>query len=159
MTAGGSRLDALLRLFERVSRSASRILLVDDEPFILEALALLLRRQRPDWVVRLARGSQEALDALVAGPADVIVTDLGMPGMDGAALLERVSKTHPRVARVLLSGLGAAELEAQGTHAHVRLQKPCDTPTLCAAIEQALRALAGEAALAAHGGRAAATRF
>ena len=73
----------------------SRILLVDDEPFLLEALEMLLRRERPDWAVRLAPGSAEALDALAAEPADVIVSDLGMPGMDGAALLEQVSRAHP----------------------------------------------------------------
>jgi two-component system response regulator YesN len=117
--------------------SVSRILLVDDEPFLLEALELLLRRQRPDWAVRLAPGSAEALDALAAEPADVIVSDLGMPGMDGAALLEHVSQSHPATARVLLSGLGASELAARGTAAHVRVQKPCDTQTLCDAIERA----------------------
>jgi DNA-binding NtrC family response regulator len=120
-----------------VALGVSRILLVDDEPFVLEALEMLLRRQRPDWAVRLAPGSAEALDALAAEPADVIVSDLGMPGMDGAALLERVSRTHPGTARVLLSGLGAGELAALGAAAHVSVQKPCDTQTLCAAIERA----------------------
>jgi DNA-binding NarL/FixJ family response regulator len=120
-----------------VTATVSRILLVDDEPFLLEALELLLRRQRPDWAVRLAPGSAAALDALADEPADVIVSDLGMPGMDGAALLEHVRQAHPGVARVLLSGLGAAELAARGSAAHVRVQKPCDTQTLCAAIEQA----------------------
>src|SRR5919197_6502098 len=115
----------------------SRILLVDDEPFLLEALHMLLRRHRPEWSYRLAPGSAEALDALAAEPADVIVSDLGMPGMDGATLLERVSQAHPRTARVLLSGLGAAELAARGVAAHVRVQKPCDTQTLCEAIERA----------------------
>jgi DNA-binding NtrC family response regulator len=116
----------------------SRILLVDDEPFLLEALSMLLRRQRPEWSLRLAAGSAEALDALAEEPADVVVSDLGMPGMDGAALLEHVSQAHPQAGRVLLSGLSAAEMRARGAIAHVRLQKPCDTAKLCAAIEQAL---------------------
>ena len=126
-----------------MSGACTRILLVDDEPFLLEALELLLRRLRPTWVVRLAGGSAEALAALADEPADAIVSDLGMPGMDGAALLARVSRAHPGVARVLLSGRGAAELAACGAHAHVRVQKPCDTATLCAAIEQALGAHGG----------------
>jgi DNA-binding NtrC family response regulator len=120
-----------------VSAVVSRILLVDDEPFLLEAIEMLLRRQRPDWAVRLAPGAAEALDALSAEPADVIVSDLGMPGMDGAALLEQVSRSHPGTARVLLSGLGAGELAARGVAAHVAVQKPCDTQTLCEAIERA----------------------
>jgi DNA-binding NtrC family response regulator len=116
----------------------SRILLVDDEPFLLDALHMLLRRKRPEWSFRLAPGSAEALDALAEEPADVVVSDLGLPGMDGAALLEQVSQTHPATGRVLLSGLSAAELQARGAIAHVRLQKPCDTAKLCAAIEQTL---------------------
>jgi two-component system response regulator YesN len=108
----------------------SRILLVDDEPFLLEALHMLLRRHRPEWSLRVAPGSAEALDALAAEPADVVVSDLGMPGMDGAALLEHV----------LLSGLSAAEMLERGAIAHVLLQKPCDTAKLCAAIEQTLAA-------------------
>jgi two-component system response regulator YesN len=118
----------------------SRILLVDDEPFLLEALHMLLRRHRPEWSFRLAPGSAEALDALAQEPADVVVSDLGMPGMDGAALLEHVSQAHPAAGRVLLSGLSAAEMQARGAIAHVRLQKPCDTAKLCAAIEQTLAA-------------------
>jgi DNA-binding NtrC family response regulator len=120
-----------------VAAVVSRILLVDDEPFLLEALEMLLRRQRPQWAVRLAPGPAEALDELAAEPADVIVSDLGMPGMDGAALLEQVSRRHPATVRVLLSGLGARELAARGAAAHVSLQKPCDTRTLCEAIERA----------------------
>src|SRR3954470_8381798 len=118
----------------------SRILLVDDEPFLLEALHMLLRRHRPEWCFRLAPGSAEAIDALAAEPADVVVSDLGMPGMDGAALLEHVSQAHPRAGRVLLSGVGTIELESRGAIAHERLQKPCDTGTLCDAIERALAA-------------------
>jgi two-component system response regulator YesN len=118
----------------------SRILLVDDEPFLLEALHMLLRRHRPEWSFRVAPGSAEALDALAQEPADVVVSDLGMPGMDGAALLEHVSQAHPAAGRVLLSGLSAAEMLKRGAIAHVRLQKPCDTARLCAAIEQTLAA-------------------
>jgi DNA-binding NtrC family response regulator len=118
----------------------SRILLVDDEPFLLESLEMLLRRKRPDWAVRSAPGSAEAIDALQREPADVVVSDLGMPGMDGAELLAHVSETHPNTGRVLISGVGALELETRGAIAHVRLQKPCDTGTLCDAIERALAA-------------------
>lgn len=123
-----------------MAAAGSRILLVDDEIMLVEALQMLLRRRRPEWAIRLAAGSAEALDALAVEPADVVVTDLGMPGMDGAALLQHVSETHPATGRVLLSGLSAAEMQARGAIAHVRVQKPCDTAKLCAAIEQALAA-------------------
>ena len=118
----------------------SRILLVDDEPFLLESLEMLLRRRRPEWAVRSARGPAEAIDALAAEPADVVVSDLGMPGMDGAELLAHVSEAHPNTGRVLISGVGTLELESRGAIAHERLQKPCDTGTLCDAIERALAA-------------------
>lgn len=125
---------------------ASRILLVDDDADLLEALDMLLRVHRPSWTVRRAGGSAQALDALAREPADVIVSDFGMPGIDGAALLERVRRVHPGVVRVLLSGHSLAELERRAAHAHVRLQKPCDTRALCAAIEQALAAHTGDGA-------------
>src|SRR4051794_15644804 len=65
LTGRRSRCDPIRRIIGAAMASPmSRILLVDDEPFLLEALYMLLRRQRPDWSLRLAPGSAEALAAL-----------------------------------------------------------------------------------------------
>jgi CheY-like chemotaxis protein len=84
-----------------------RILFVDDEPDLLESLRDALRRYRHVWRVDFADGGEAALAALAAleaEPADVVVADMRMPGMDGATLLARVRDRHPTTIRMVLSG-------------------------------------------------------
>ena len=79
-------------------------------------------------------------------PVDVIVTDMMMPGMDGAQLLTEVSRLHPQTVRIVLSGHAEHEatLRLVGP-AHQYLTKPCDADELRAAIARAfaLRELLG----------------
>lgn len=115
-----------------------RILFVDDEPKILDGLRRLLRPQRFQWEISFAEGGEAALALLDQSPFDVIVSDMRMPGMDGAALLERVRERHPQVVRIVLSGyteLDAAFRAAQV--AHQFLLKPCDADMLRVAIDRA----------------------
>ena len=81
-----------------------RILFVDDERNILQGLQDLLRKQRKEWDMAFALGSQAALDELAQAPFDVVVSDMRMPGMDGAELLARIKEQYPSVARIVLSG-------------------------------------------------------
>jgi HD-like signal output (HDOD) protein len=115
-----------------------RILLVDDEPKILDGLRRLLRPKRLEWDMSFAEGGEAALALLDQSPFDVIVSDMKMPGMDGATLLERVRERHPHVVRIVLSG--HTELEAAfraARVAHQFLLKPCDANMLQMAIERA----------------------
>jgi HD-like signal output (HDOD) protein len=78
------------------------------------------------------------LALLEAGPYDVIVTDMRMPEIDGAKLLEQVQERYPGVVRIVLSG--HVELDAAlrvAPIAHQFLTKPCDPEKLRAAIERA----------------------
>src|SRR5450755_1001410 len=78
------------------------ILCVDDEPRVTEGLALLLRR---DYRVVTAAGGQAALERLLEiGAPAVVVSDMRMPGMDGAALLKIIRRLYPETARILLTG-------------------------------------------------------
>ena len=81
---------------------------------------MLLRRHRPEW----PSGSRPARPRHRRARRRAgrrVVSDLGMPGMDGAALLEQVSPGAPDgTARVLLSGLSAGELAGARSVAHVR---------------------------------------
>jgi putative nucleotidyltransferase with HDIG domain len=115
-----------------------RILFVDDEPRILEGLQRMLRPQRNEWEMAFAAGGEAALSMLEASPFDVIVSDMRMPGMDGAALLQVVREKYPSVLRIILSGY--TELEAAFRTvpvAHQFLLKPCEPNALRTAISRA----------------------
>ncbi len=107
------------------------ILFVDDEPSVLEGLRRMLRPMRREWDMAFAQSSQEALGALAERPFDVIVSDMRMPGMDGAALLTEVTRQYPQVVRIVLSGQSSKEatLKSVGV-AHQFLAKPCDPEKL-----------------------------
>ena len=89
--------------------------------------------------MRFATGGAEALAILSDATFDVIVTDMRMPGMDGAALLDEVSRSHPGVARIVLSGQADREstLRVVGP-AHQYLCKPCDASELIGTLRQTL---------------------
>ena len=115
-----------------------RILFVDDEPKVLEGLQRMLRPQRKQWEMVFANSGAEALAVLEAAPFDVIVSDMRMPEMDGAALLEQVQKRFPGVIRMVLSGYFEMEMAMRAVPvAHQYLAKPCDPEKLRDAIERA----------------------
>jgi DNA-binding response OmpR family regulator len=70
---------------------AHRILICDDEPHI--ALAVGMKFRNAGFEVQTARNGQEAWEAILASPPDVLVTDCTMPRMDGLELCRRVRKT------------------------------------------------------------------
>ena len=115
-----------------------RILFVDDEPRILEGLQRMLRPQRTEWEMAFAPGGEAALAMLEAEAFDVIVTDMRMPVVDGAALLEIVREKYPAMLRVILSGYTELEASLRAVPvAHQFLLKPCDPDSLRVAIERA----------------------
>ena len=69
-----------------------RILFVDDEPNILSGLKRMLRPQRKVWDVDFAVSGEAALAAMDLEPFDIVVTDMRMPGMNGAELLAKVKE-------------------------------------------------------------------
>src|SRR5579863_1012724 len=115
-----------------------RVLFVDDDQHILDGLQRMLRPHRAEWDMAFAQGSEAALAMLACAPFDAIISDMRMPGMDGAALLEEVRKLYPQVVRIILSGY----VDLQATFravpvAHQFLLKPCDVGTLRVAIGRA----------------------
>jgi len=114
-----------------------RVLFVDDEPKILEGLQRMLRPQRTIWEMAFAQGGEAALTMLEAAPFDVVVSDMRMPRIDGAALLETVRAKYPNCLRIILSGYTELEAAYRAVPvAHQFLLKPCDSQTLRAAIER-----------------------
>jgi putative nucleotidyltransferase with HDIG domain len=115
-----------------------RIMFVDDEVRNLEGLQRMLRPQRHVWEMAFAPSGQAALQMMEAAPFDVIVSDMRMPGMDGAALLKAVREKYPSVLRIILSGYTELEAALNAVPvAHQFLVKPCDQDTLQTAIERA----------------------
>jgi DNA-binding NtrC family response regulator len=121
----------------------TRILLVDDEPQIVRALQRLLRSRRSDWEVRTATSGPAALELLAAEPADIVVSDMRMPGMDGVAFLGAVKETYPQVFRIVLSGQATEDaVERVWAIADTILAKPFDSTMLITTLQQSVDTLA-----------------
>ncbi|MEM6799531.1 MAG: response regulator [Planctomycetota bacterium] len=122
----------------------TRVLFVDDEPNVLAGLRRMLRNRRGQWDMAFAAGGEEALARMQEKPFDVIVSDMRMPGMDGAELLTRVQAEWPDTVRLVLSGQSDRELTLRAVGpAQQYLAKPCDPDALydtvvktCAVREQ-----------------------
>ena len=112
------------------------ILCVDDEPRIVDSLAVHLRR---DYQVFAANGGNSALQMLKEkGAPAVIVSDMRMPGMDGATLLKHVRQLYPETTRILLTGepgRDAAIAAVNEGQIFRFLTKPCPPDQLRSAIE------------------------
>ena len=115
-----------------------RLLFVDDEKMVLDGLRRALHGMRDEWEMRFADGPLPALEALEQEPFDAIITDMRMPVMDGAELLERVKELHGDMVRIILSGQSKQETITRSiSPAHQFLSKPCDLLELKQRLSQA----------------------
>ncbi|GAB4181722.1 MAG: response regulator [Rhodocyclaceae bacterium] len=115
------------------------LLLVDDEPGILAALRRLFHPQ--GYRVRTAEGAAAALEALADEPADVVISDMRMPGMDGAALLGEVRARWPGTQRILLTGHADTDSTVAAINrgeVHRFVTKPWNDGELRALVAEAL---------------------
>jgi CheY-like chemotaxis protein len=78
------------------------VLVVDDDPQVLRLLEQMLGSQ--DVNVMVAPKAADALQICERQPVHLLISDIAMPGMDGAKLAERVLKLHPKAAVLLISG-------------------------------------------------------
>ncbi len=110
---------------------SKRILFVDDEPMLLQGIERSLRNMRKDWEMEFATSGAQALENMERAHFDVVISDMRMPGMDGAQLLELVKTKYPRAVRIILSGQSDKEtiLRSVGP-THQYLSKPCDAEEL-----------------------------
>lgn len=115
-----------------------RILVVDDELNVLQGLSRVLRGMRHEWEMRLAGSGQDALEILAKESFDVLLSDMRMPGMDGAQLLAEVKNCYPHIVRIILSGNSDEKMIMKSVRlAHQYLTKPCDAEELKSAISRA----------------------
>ncbi|HEX8848814.1 MAG TPA: response regulator [Gemmatimonadaceae bacterium] len=116
---------------------ARRVLVVEDD----EAVRVLTRRilEGAGYRVTEAPDGRVALDLLAAEPApvDIVVSDLAMPGMNGAALARAIRARHPTLPVIIVSGFADARLEGEVAGLTL-LAKPLAPPALIAAVGAAL---------------------
>jgi len=130
ISAEAARPPALLPSLEPL-----RVLAVEDEPEVLDVIRAMLTAA--GHTVTSAASGREALELFDREPVDVVVTDLGMPGMTGLALAREVKRRRP-VPVVLLTGW-ADELEAAATpDIEVLLPKPITRERLVSGLAQAV---------------------
>jgi CheY-like chemotaxis protein len=97
-----------------VPEQAARVLLVDDDPRLLTVLSDVLRSE--GHAVTTAANGDEALAVFDPGAHDVVITDLGMPRMNGWEVAERIKTRSPATAVFILTGWG------EGVSAHESMQ-------------------------------------
>lgn len=116
-----------------------RVLFVDDEQNILQGLKRMLRPFLAEWDISFANSGQEALEIIKAHPEfECIISDMRMPGMDGATLLTKVHEIRPDMARFILSGHAELEPIMQAIPVtHQFLAKPCSSDKLIEAVRRA----------------------
>lgn len=106
------------------------ILVVDDEKSIRDSIRMILEYEHFD--VHFAEDGPSALAKLGAGPFDLVLLDIKMPGMDGMKVLQKIRETKPFLPVVMISGHGTIEnaVEATKLGAYDFLPKPLDRDRL-----------------------------
>ncbi|MBX3269595.1 MAG: sigma-54-dependent Fis family transcriptional regulator [Sandaracinaceae bacterium] len=117
---------------------SARVAVLDDEPRMVEVVAMLLRRAGYD----VAEFTEPCalLGALEAAPVDLLLTDLTMPGMDGVAVLERARETLPGLPVILFTAHATVQtaIAAMKKGAYDYVEKPFDNAELRALVARAL---------------------
>lgn len=117
-----------------------KILVVDDAKNILSSMKRQFRKQ---YEIHTAEEGKEALSILDSrGPFCVVISDMQMPGMNGAELLTQIKKKSPDTIRMLLTGqadLDAAISAVNDGQIYRFLTKPCPMTTLSESLEDCVR--------------------
>lgn len=128
------------------------LLIVDDDPIVRKLISLLLAPK--GYALLSAEDGETALTLLRdhAGPVDLLIVDLSLPGLGGAALSEKVSDAHPEAQVLFISGYGEEEarrhFKPDGFPGHF-LAKPFLISDLIERVEAILSGTAPEEAKAA----------
>ena len=125
-------MDALAKL------KTLKTLLVDDDPFIRDAMKLAFKRKQ--FSLCTADTAEEGLKAMHAETFDIIISDFKLPGSSGLTFLKQAAATQPGSIKVLISATGSDELvsEAYRIGAHDFLPKPFTLETLLATLRMHL---------------------
>src|SRR5437870_13337546 len=119
--------------------SAPRVLIVDDDVALLEALPEALRLRMDGVIVDTCDSGSAALDRIAATDYDAIISDIKMPGIDGLALLGEIRALRPDTPTPPITGHGEHDLAVQALRggAYDFIQKPIDRDYFVASLERA----------------------
>jgi len=124
-------------------KNKPKLLCVDDEPHVVDGLAVHLRKR---YEVSTSTRPRDVVDRVRGGERfDVIVSDLRMPDVDGVHLLREIREIAPNTARILLTGYGdfsSAVAAVNEAAVHRFLTKPCRPDLVEKAIEEGLALVA-----------------
>src|SRR2546428_6568317 len=118
-----------------------RVLIVDDDAALLQALPEALRLRMREVTVDTADSAAAALDRIAARDYDAIVTDIKMPGMDGLTLLAEIRGRRPDTPILMITGHGEYDLAVQALRggAYDFVQKPIDRDSFVASLYRAIQ--------------------
>ncbi len=135
-----SELEQIVEQLGR-GRQQARVLIVDDDPALLQALPQALRLRMAEVTVETADSAEAALDRIAARDYDAIVTDIKMPGMDGLALLAEIRGRQPDTPILIITGHGEYDLSVRALRggAYDFIQKPIDRDHFVATLYRAIR--------------------
>jgi len=119
-------------------RTAASALLVEDNAPVAQVVTMIL--QSAGYEVRVAHDPKQAIALWQAAPADVLITDVDMPGMSGVKLSEQLERLTPGLRTLFITGQTSEQLEAAQTQHTVVLAKPFRRQELLLALEELLRA-------------------
>jgi DNA-binding NtrC family response regulator len=134
----------LEQIAEKLGREEARVLIVDDDPALLQALPETLRLRMSGLRVDTADSAAVALERIAAQDYDAIVTDIKMPGMDGLTLLAEIRERRPDTPTLMITGHGEEDLAVRALRggAYDFIQKPIDRDHFVALLYRAIRARA-----------------
>jgi two-component system, sensor histidine kinase len=121
--------------------SAARLLIVDDDAALLQALTRALELRMPHLIVDTSDSGIIATEKLGESDYDAVITDIKMPGMDGLSLLAHIREHFPEIPTLLITGHGQHDLAVQALRggAFDFIQKPVDRDYLVASLTRALQ--------------------
>src|SRR5229473_6684356 len=122
--------------------TALHVLIVEDDPALLQALPQALRLRMSGLTVETTDSAAAALERIAARDYDVIVTDIKMPGMDGLALMAEIRGRQPDTPTIMITGHGEYDLAVRALRggAYDFIQKPIDRDSFVASLYRAIRA-------------------
>src|SRR5437016_12176104 len=120
--------------------SEGHVLIVDDDPALLQALPETLQMRMTGLTVDTAQSGAVALDRIAARDYDAIVTDIKIPGMDGLELLAEIRTHRPDTPTLMITGYGEHDLVVQALRAGAYdfIRKPIDRDYFVGSLRRAI---------------------